>query len=54
MTDSDKAAQRGLDLLLKKADLLRQEVAQLAMRMRVLERWQTTMDTILRDMRENN
>ncbi len=43
-----------LGLLQNEVDFLRQKVAHIAMRMRGLEQLQTTMDTILKNMSENN
>ncbi len=54
MNDSEKARQQALDLLLIKGDLVLREVHHIAMRMKELERWRITMDTILRTTSENN
>ncbi len=48
MTDTDLQAL--LALVLEKANLILLEVRPLQQRMKALERWQITMDTILKNM----
>ncbi len=54
MKDSDKALALVLDSILEKANLVHQEVLHIRTRMKALEQWQITMDTILKNTSDLN
>ncbi len=54
MSVSNKVLVQELGSIMAEVNLLAQEVLHIATRMKALERWQTTMDTILKNMQDNN